>query len=451
MPLELTIPEMGESITTVQIGRWHKKPGDRVEADETLVEIETDKVTQELPAPVAGTLGDIQLKQGDEASIGDVLGVINEGEGDGGGDGGGDGQPKPQATTDERHKSKAQGNGESKPEATPSDRGKSAPQAKQRDSEQYVEKDRPPASGDEPRTPHTMPSAARLMAKKGLAQGDIQPTGPGNRILKEDVQTATKTQSPPHADAERGSASEASGSARESEAGDREELIPMSPLRRAVARRLVEAQQTGALLTTYNEVDMSAVMSLRKQYQDDFVKKYSIKLGFMSFFVKAAVDALKQFPAVNAEVRGTDILYKNHYDIGIAVGTGKGLVVPVLRDADALSFAQVEQSINDFAKRAQGNQLKLDELQGGTFTITNGGVFGSLLSTPIVNPPQSAILGMHAIQPRPIALNNEVVIRPMMYLALTYDHRLVDGREAVTFLVRIKQSIEDPTRMLMEV
>jgi 2-oxoglutarate dehydrogenase E2 component (dihydrolipoamide succinyltransferase) len=281
------------------------------------------------------------------------------------------------------------------------------------------------------------------MLEKGISPEDVKPTGPGGRVLKEDVMRA-QAPAPAPAAARRESPSEGAGAARE-------EVVPMTPFRRRIAERLVQSQQTAALLTTFNEVDMSAVMALRKEYQEVFSEKYGIKLGFMSFFVKAAVDALKLIPQVNAEIRGNDIVYKNYYDIGIAVGGGKGLAVPVVRDADRLSFAEVELKIAEYGKRAKENKLELSELQGGTFTISNGGVYGSLLSTPIINPPQSGILGLHAIQERPIAVNGQVVIRPMMYIALTYDHRIVDGREAVTFLKRIKQCVESPTRMLLEV
>jgi 2-oxoglutarate dehydrogenase E2 component (dihydrolipoamide succinyltransferase) len=283
-----------------------------------------------------------------------------------------------------------------------------------------------------------MPSARRALKERGLKQDDVEPSGPGGRLLREDVLR--------HPDAPRAPALDVP-----SAHDGPEEIVAMSPFRRRVAERLLSAQQNAALLTTFNEVDMSAAMALRKQYQEAFSEKYSIKLGFMSFFVKAAIDALKLIPAVNAEIRGTDIVYKNHYDIGVAVGGGKGLAVPVIRDADRMSFAEVELKIADFGKRAKDNKLELQELQGGTFTISNGGIYGSLLSTPIVNPPQSGILGLHAIQDRPIALNGAVVIRPMMYIALTYDHRLVDGREAVTFLKRIKQCVEEPSRILLEV
>jgi 2-oxoglutarate dehydrogenase E2 component (dihydrolipoamide succinyltransferase) len=300
-----------------------------------------------------------------------------------------------------------------------------------------------------------MPAAQRLIDENKLDASAIPASGPGGRILKEDVkaflddgaQAGKQKQAP---------AAKSSGDTPATSSGDRQEqVIPMTPMRKSIAAHLVKAQQTAALLTTFNEIDMTAVMDLRNQYKDGFQKKYDIKLGFMSFFTKAVIDALKQFPAVNAEVRGTDIVYKDYYDIGIAVGTGKGLVVPVLRNAERMSFAEVEKAIAGFGQKIKENKLALEDLQGGTFTITNGGIFGSLLSTPIVNPPQSAVLGMHAIQRRPVAIgegaSERVEIRPMMYVALTYDHRLVDGREAVSFLVRIKQTLEDPARMLMEV
>jgi 2-oxoglutarate dehydrogenase E2 component (dihydrolipoamide succinyltransferase) len=282
-----------------------------------------------------------------------------------------------------------------------------------------------------------MPSARRALKERGLKLEDVEPTGPGGRLQREDV---LRHEDGPQAER-----------APSVQPGAMEEAVPMSLFRRRIAERLVSAQKTAALLTTFNEIDMSAVSALRKQYQDAFVERYGTKLGFMSFFVKAAIDALKLIPAVNAEIRGTNILYKNHYDIGVAVGGGKGLAVPVIRNADRLSFSAVELAIQDFGKRAKENKLALEELSGGTFTISNGGVYGSLLSTPIVNPPQSGILGLHAIQDRPVALNGAVVIRPMMYVALTYDHRLVDGREAVTFLKRIKDCVEQPARMLVEV
>ena len=304
-----------------------------------------------------------------------------------------------------------------------------------------------------------MPAAARVLAEQGIKPETVQGSGPGGRVLKEDALKAVEgrekgatSSGQPSSSATPVSAPKP-GPGASGGAGDyrQEQVVPMTRLRKTVAERLVQAQQAAALLTTFNEVDMTEVMNLRKQYQEQFTQKYGLKLGFMSFFVKAVVDALRMIPQVNAEIRGTDIIYRNYFDIGVAVGGGKGLVVPVLRNAERLSFAQIETAIGELAKRAKENKLTLEELQGGTFTISNGGVYGSLLSTPIVNPPQSGILGMHAIQERPIALNGEVVIRPMMYLALTYDHRIVDGREAVTFLKRIKEVIESPTRILLEV
>ncbi|HEY0076153.1 MAG TPA: 2-oxoglutarate dehydrogenase complex dihydrolipoyllysine-residue succinyltransferase, partial [Abditibacteriaceae bacterium] len=318
-----------------------------------------------------------------------------------------------------------------------------------------------------------MPAAARELAQSGVEQSEVTPSGPGGRMLKEDVQSVkakreqaesvegehkqaevTPVEVAPQTEVIRQTippAPQAASTNERAQAGEGEQVVPMTMLRRHIAQRLVEAQQNAALLTTFNEVDMSAVMGLRKQFQDDFTKKHGIKLGFMSFFVKASVEALKAFPAVNAEIRGRDLVYKNYYDIGVAIGGGKGLVVPVLRDAEHLSFAAIEKQIMEFAGRAKDGTLKPEDLEGGTFTITNGGIYGSLMSTPIINPPQSGILGMHAIQERPVAENGQVVIRPMMYLALTYDHRIIDGREAVSFLVRLKQCLENPARLLLEV
>jgi 2-oxoglutarate dehydrogenase E2 component (dihydrolipoamide succinyltransferase) len=290
-----------------------------------------------------------------------------------------------------------------------------------------------------------MPAAERVLATRGLSAADATPTGPGGRLLKEDAERATPRATAAAAPVRPPAPAPSGGGDRE------EEVVPMSPLRRRVAQRLVEAQQTAALLTTFNEVDMSAVMALRAAHKDAFEKRHGVRLGFMSFFVRATIEALRAFPQLNAEIRESAIVFKNYYDIGVAVSTPKGLMVPVLRDAQRMSFAQMEAAIGDFGKRALSNKIAPEELQGGTFTITNGGVFGSLMSTPIVNPPQSGVLGMHAIQERPVAIGGEVVIRPMMYLALTYDHRIVDGREAVTFLKRIKEAVEEPARMLLEV
>jgi 2-oxoglutarate dehydrogenase E2 component (dihydrolipoamide succinyltransferase) len=416
---------VGESISEVQIGDWLKSVGDTVSQDEIVVTLETDKVTVELPAPVSGTIAQILVKKGDTAQVGDVLGYL---------------------------------------EAGPVADKASAPEKKAPEKEAPKEvfdralSEGPPATIPPASAPRVMPAAQRALHAAGLDASDVTATGPGGRTLKEDVQRhldnpPQKPAAPaPAGKSPRSAAlpgSSAALAARQD--GRQEEVVPMTTLRRRIAERLVEAQQTAALLTTFNEVDMTAVQELRKQYQDAFTKKYSIKLGFMSFFVKAAVDALKQYPSVNAEVRGTDIVYHNYFDIGVAVGGGKGLVVPVLRNVERLGFADVELTISQLANRAKDNTLKLEELQGGTFTITNGGIYGSLLSTPIINPPQSGILGLHGIVDRAVVIKGAIVARPMMYIALTYDHRIVDGREAVSFLKRIKEAIEEPTRMLIEI
>jgi len=393
MTFELKVPKVGESITEVEIGDWLKAEGDAVDQDETLVMIDSAKTTLELPAPVSGTLTKILKKSGDTANIGEVIAHLEEGSANG----------AKKSTSAEKDAAPAKEEAPEKPAAAASE---SAPQI-------------------------VMPAAQRVLAQNNVDSKDVAGTGPGGRVTKADALQATE-------------------SSPASETRDDEEVVHMSMLRRQIAKRLLEAQHNAALLTTFNEIDMSAVIALRKEHQDVFLKHHNIKLGFMSFFVKAAIDALKHYPAMNAEIQGDNIVYKNHYDIGVAIGTGKGLVVPVIRDAQRLSFAEVEQSIADFATRIKANKLNPDELAGGTFSITNGGIFGSLLSTPIVNPPQSGILGMHSIQERPIAVNGEVVIRPMMYVAVTYDHRVVDGREAVSFLVRIKECIENPARMLIE-
>jgi 2-oxoglutarate dehydrogenase E2 component (dihydrolipoamide succinyltransferase) len=399
------VPSVGESITEVTIGRWLKQQGDSVARDEPLVELETDKATVEVHASVAGTLVEVLKRQGDSAKVGDVIAQIAAG-------------------------AAAQAPAKAPPSEAPGSeaRGKDAGEA-----------------------PRVMPAAQRLLDERGLDARAVEATGPGGRLLKEDVQrhaggtaaTVAPVGQPVGQPAETKSAPAQ---------GDRhEEVVPMSPLRRTIARRLVEAQQNAALTTTYNEIDMSGVMALRNDYKDAFEKRYGVRLGFMSFFVKAAIDGLKQIPQLNAEVRDQSIVYKSYYDIAVAVSTPKGLVTPVLRNAERLGFAEIEKTIGDFGRRAQENKLGPDELRGGTFTISNGGVFGSLLSAPIVNPPQSGVLGMHAIQERPVAREGQVVIRPMMYVALTYDHRIVDGREAVTFLKRVKDTVETPARMLLEI
>jgi 2-oxoglutarate dehydrogenase E2 component (dihydrolipoamide succinyltransferase) len=411
MALELKVPEVGESITEVMIGAWKKREGEAVKADDPIVEIESDKATVELPAPAAGTVTKILKASGEKAVVGEVIGYMEPGAV-------GASTPPTQPVVDVKR-------GEGK---TTIGSVQAAPA---------------PA-------PRVMPAAARVLGEAGLSATAVPGTGPGGRVTKADAQQATATPAAvrPAAPAPAVSAAPATLA----RAGSRDErYVLISPIRRRIAERLVAAQHEAALLTTFNEVDMSAVMALRAKFKDVFQERYGVKLGFMSFFVRAAVEALRAVPQVNAEFRDPHIVYRDYYDIGIAVGGGKGLVVPVIRNAEALSFAQVEQTIGDFARRAADNKLKLEELQGGTFTISNGGVYGSMLSTPIINPPQSGILGLHAIQDRPMAVNGQVVIRPMMYLALSYDHRLVDGREAVTFLKRIKDTIEDPTRLMLEV
>ncbi len=421
MPVELIVPKVGESITEVQIAEWLMAVGDKVEKDANLAVIETEKATVELPSPVRGVLTRVIKKRGETAKVGEVIGYVEEGD------------------------------------DAPSE--KKEPVAKTSPAAESGATNAPAKSSGQ--AAFIMPAAKRALEEYDLKPDGIAATGKGNRLLKEDVlrhvqgagnsgsgaegKTAPTPAAPPAA------APTSTAPTGNRTGGREEESVPMSLLRRRVAERLVEAQQTAALLTTFNEIDMSAVMELRKRHQDAFLKKYDIKLGFMSFFVRAAIEALKEIPQINAKISDGNIVYHNYFDIGVAIGGGRGLVVPVLRNAELMSLAQIEKTIVDFAKRAQANALKVDELQGGTFTITNGGVYGSLLSTPIVNPPQSGILGMHAIKDRPIALDGQVVIRPMMNVALTYDHRIVDGREAVTFLRRVKESIEDPARILLEV
>ena len=385
MAIELKIPAAGESVSEVEIGSWLKQKGDSVQRDEPVVVLESEKASMELPAPAAGTITEVLKKPGDTAAVGEIIAYLEPGDG-------------------------------------------------------KAEAPRVVASKE---TTRVMPAASREMAQRGISAKDVKPTGPGGRVLKEDVLRQ-------NADGAKAEAKRSVPEEPRPPKGD-EEVVPMTKLRRTIAERLVKAQQEAALLTTFNEADMSEIMALRKQFGESFQAKHGVKLGFMSFFVKACVEALKEFPEVNAEIRGAHIVYHRHYDIGIAVGTDRGLVVPVLRNAERLSFSEIEKGIGDFGKRAKENKLLPDELQGGTFTISNGGVYGSLLSTPIVNPPQSGVLGMHAIQERPVARENAVVIRPMMYLALSYDHRIIDGRGAVSFLKKIKDIIESPARMLIEV
>jgi 2-oxoglutarate dehydrogenase E2 component (dihydrolipoamide succinyltransferase) len=429
MPVELKIPALGESVTEAQIGDWLKAAGDPVRQDEPVVLLETDKAALELPAPVSGVLTRILKQKGESVRVGEVIAHLEA------------------AAAPALRAAPAAPAAPSAPEALPPDREVAAP----------------PAARSASEAPRVMPAAERLLAEHGVEAAQVTPTGPGGRLLKEDVlrhleeaprPEATPASIAPAALAPPVAMEEAAPTPAAAPAGAagarEEEAVPMSRLRRRVAERLVQAQQSAALLTTFNEIDMSAVRALRQAHQEAFQQRHQVKLGIMSFFVKAVIEALKQIPELNAEVRGTDIVYRNYYDIGIAVGGGRGLVVPVLRNAERLSFAAIETAIADFARRAQANRLTLDELQGGTFTISNGGVYGSLLSTPIVNPPQSGVLGLHAIQDRPVARDGQVVVRPMMYVALTYDHRIVDGREAVTFLRHVKTGVEEPARILLE-
>ncbi len=392
MATEIRVPTLGESVSEATVGKWLKKVGETVKADEPLVELETDKVSVEVPAPGAGVIASIAAAEGATVEVGGLLGAI-------------DGSAKGAAPAKD-----------AKPAAAP----KAAPAA---------------AKAEAPLSP----APRRAAAETGVDVSAIKGTGKDGRVTKGDVLDAA---------APRAKAPEAPKAPRET--GPREERVKMTRLRQTIARRLKEAQENAAMLTTFNDVDMTAVMALRNQYKDLFEKKHGVKLGFMSFFVKACVHALKEIPDVNAEIDGTDIIYKNHYDIGVAVGTERGLVVPVLRDADQLSLADIEKAIGDFGRRARDGALTIEEMQGGTFTISNGGVYGSLLSTPILNPPQSGVLGMHRIEERPVVRAGQVVVRPMMYLALSYDHRIVDGKGAVTFLVRVKENLEDPQRLMLD-
>lgn len=403
--IQVEVPTVGESISEVQIGQWLKAEGDWVNSGEDLVEIETEKASVQIPAPTSGFLRNISKQEEEFANVGDVIAAIEPGE-------------KPAEAS----------SGTSSSTATAASSQASNPEA----------------SG------FVMPAARRLLDEHGLSASQVPARGPGGRLLKEDVLAFVREQkSSPALPTPPTSRSETSLVTNDSELRG-EEIKPLSMLRRTIAARLVEAQQTAALLTTFNEIDMDPVMKIRKKYKDQFLERHGVKLGFMSFFAKAAVEALRRYPAVNAEIQGDNVVYRHYQDIGVAIGGGKGLVVPVLRNVERMSFADVEQSIGNFARQAGENRLQPTDLIGGTFTISNGGVYGSLLSTPIVNPPQSGILGLHSIQQRPVAIDGNVVIRPMMYVALTYDHRIVDGREAVGFLKTIKDVIEDPARLFLE-
>ncbi|MFC3228279.1 2-oxoglutarate dehydrogenase complex dihydrolipoyllysine-residue succinyltransferase [Marinibaculum pumilum] len=423
MAVEVRVPGLGDSVTEATVGKWFKAEGDAVEMDEAILELETDKVTMEVNAPAAGRLGALQAQEGDTVGVGDLLTSIEEGAA-------GKAPEKKDGKKDEK---KAE-----KPAEKPAEKKAEAPKESQSAA--------PAPSGS---SGQALPAAAKLAAEKGVDTGQVAGSGKGGRVTKGDVMAFLEG----GGSAQGGSSQPApkpapSGPRPEAE---REERVRMTKLRRVIAGRLKEAQNTAAMLTTFNEVDMTNLLAARKAYQDRFEKKHGVRLGFMSFFVKACIAGLRELPSVNAEIEGDEIVYKNYYHMGVAVSTQQGLVVPVLRDADRLGFADIERAIGDFGVRARDGKLKLEELQGGTFTISNGGVFGSLMSTPILNPPQSGVLGMHKIQERPMVVNGEIKVRPMMYLALSYDHRIIDGREAVTFLVRVKECVENPERILFDV
>jgi 2-oxoglutarate dehydrogenase E2 component (dihydrolipoamide succinyltransferase) len=409
---DIMTPALGESVTEATVARWTKKAGEAVRKDEILVELETDKVSLEVAAPSDGVLSEITAEEGATVEPGAVLGKIS------------DGAAAPALKANGGAKAEAAPKAEPKPEPKPEPAPTPAAQ---------------PAAAEKV----LAPSAQRVAAENNLDTSAIAGTGKDGRVTKGDALAALEARAKAPAPAPAPAAPRA--------IHEREERVKMTRLRQTIARRLKEAQNAAAMLTTFNEVDMSGVMAVRNQYKDVFEKKHGVKLGFMSFFVKAVIHALKQVPDVNAEIDGTDIIYKNHYDISVAVGTDKGLVTPVVRDADAMSLAEIEKAIGALGAKARDGNLSMEDLQGGTFTISNGGIYGSLMSTPILNPPQSGILGMHKIQERPMVVNGQIVVRPMMYLALSYDHRIVDGKGAVTFLVHVKEAIEDPQRLLLDV
>ncbi len=428
MSIEIKVPALGESVTEATVGQWFKKPGDAVKVDEPLVELETDKVTVEVPAPVAGVLADIKVVQGATVGIGSVLGSISEG-----------------AAAAVQPATPAQPAAAPPPPEPPK-----APEAASLKAALAAV-----ATGNGGMPP--APAARRIMEEKGLSEAQVQGSGRRGQILKEDAMAASaaapQREEAPAALRPMATAPVPVTQLRAPSAPNdaaREERVRMTRLRQTIARRLKDAQNTAAMLTTFNDVDMSAIMKLRGEYKDLFEKRHGVRLGFMGFFVKACIQALREIPAVNAEIDGEDIVYKNYYHIGVAVSTERGLVVPVVREADRMSLAEIEMAIADFGRRARDGKLSIEEMQGGTFSITNGGVFGSLLSTPILNAPQSGILGMHRIEERAVVKNGQIVARPMMNLALSYDHRIVDGREAVTFLVRVKECLEDPQRFVLD-
>lgn len=447
MAVEVRVPTLGESVTEATVGSWFKQPGDAVAMDEVLCELETDKVTVEVPSPISGYLGEHVAKEGDTVGVDALLVTISE---------------NADAAT------------ESATEPAKTEQGAPEPRLRIVPTSRSAEDVTPPADTPPADTPpdrtqpplrrtdiEDAPAARRAMEEQGLGREDIAGSGRNGRVMKEDI--ARSERGAEQGGAERGAAPSADGQpaarqegrtptppAADATDGTREKRVRMTRLRQTIARRLKEAQNTAAMLTTYNEADLSAIMAIRSDLRDDFEKKHGVKLGFMSFFVKACCHALAEVPSVNAEIADNEIIYKEYVHIGVAVGTEQGLVVPVVRDADRMSFAEIEKKIAKLGQKARDGKLALDDMQGGTFTISNGGIYGSLMSAPILNPPQSGILGMHKIQERPVVIGGEIVIRPMMYLALSYDHRLVDGKEAVTFLVRVKEALEDPRRLLMD-
>jgi 2-oxoglutarate dehydrogenase E2 component (dihydrolipoamide succinyltransferase) len=414
MSIEVKVPQLPESVADATLVAWHKSPGDRVSRDENLADLETDKVVLEVPAPADGVLQEIRITDGTTVTAGEVLAILEAG-----------------AT--------------GKEEPAPAGPAPAKEAAEEAAGEPAEEAESGKAAG------RLSPAVRRLLDEHGLEATEIRGSGRDGRISKADVMDYLEKRPPGPAPAARPAPAAPAARPAPSARGSREERrVPMTRMRARIAERLVEAQATAAMLTSFNEVDLGAVMDIRKRYRDSFEKKHGVRIGFMSFFAKAAIEALRKFPVVNASIEGGDVVYHDYYDLGIAVSTDRGLMVPVLRDADLMSFADIERAIGDFATRARDGKIGVDELTGGTFTITNGGVFGSLMSTPILNPPQSAILGMHKIQDRPMVVNGEIRVRPMMYIALTYDHRIIDGREAVQFLVSIKESLEDPARLLIQ-
>jgi len=444
MSKEIKVPQLPESVSDATLVSWHKKVGDKVSRDENLVDLETDKVVLEVPSPADGKLAEIKVEDGETVQAGDVIALLEEG---------GDGDEE---SPDEESPDEERGDEEDESADEAEEDKKDKEKDRKPEKEEKAKKDKAEKDEDEDgaekrekgRSAHKLsPSVRRLLDEHDLDPADIDGSGRDGRLTKSDVMDYLKS----NRDEDVTPADSAAGAREGGGATRTERRVPMTRLRARIAERLVNAQQTAAMLTTFNEVDLTEVIALRSRYKDRFEKEHEVKLGFMSFFAKASVEALKKFPAVNASVEDTDIIYHDYYDIGIAVSSDRGLLVPVVRDVDQMTYAEVEATIAELGRKARDGQISMEDLTGGTFTITNGGIFGSMLSTPILNPPQSAILGMHAIQERPMVVDGEVRIRPMMYLALTYDHRIIDGKEAVQFLVSIKQSLEDPGRMLLQI